>query len=62
MIVQERRDAQREHAAEKKRAAELRKKGKQARPNYNDMSNVDYILVRRKYWYSDAEHDHSLLD
>ena len=62
VIVQDRRDAQREQAAEKKRAAELRKKGKQARPNYNDMANADYILVRRKDWYSEVECDHGLLD
>ena len=59
----EAREAQRETPAERKRAAAaMRNKGKEDRPNYNDMANADYYLIRKKDWYLEAEHDDELDD
>ena len=67
VTIQHRCDAragERRAPAEKKKvaAAAMKNKGKEVRPNYNEIATPDYILIRRNDWYSEAERDDELDD
>jgi hypothetical protein len=52
VIRQHQREAARNAQKEKiAKAQDHRRKGKETRPNYKNMPEPDYILVRRNNWY-----------
>ena len=63
VILQRHREDERRTPADRRRAATARQnKGKQIRLNYNEIANPEYVLIRRKDWYTAAERDNELTD
>jgi hypothetical protein len=54
VICQYNREAARAAQKEKQAKAAMRPKGKPTRPNYKDMPQAEYIIVRHNDWYASA--------